>query len=46
MHVFLKTEENKLQKLWIEDLQVCVLWSETEHMRGQEIAGFKFEEAV
>lgn len=46
MCVLLKTEENRLQKLWLEDLQVCALWSETEQMRGQEIAGFKFEEAV
>lgn len=46
MYALLKTEENRLQKLWLEDLQVCVPWSEAEQMRSQEIAGFKFEEAV
>lgn len=44
--VSLKKEEKRLQELWLQDLQVCVPWSQAEQLGGQKIAGFNFEEAV
>lgn len=46
MYVLLKAKENSLQKVWLEDLQVCVPLSEADQIRGQEITSFKFEEVV